>query len=136
MRVLASPGKGLFPAPGEIHLDCSCPDSAVMCKHVAAVLYGVGARLDDRPELFFTLRGVDSADLVATAAVPRLVGAARAPTIAESELSSVFGIEVDATPAAAPVAAASRAGKSRAETQRRRGGSRPGDSHASRRSHE
>lgn len=49
---------GLFPAPKEIDLACSCPDWADMCKHVAAVLYGVGARLDEKPELFFTLRGV------------------------------------------------------------------------------
>ena len=37
---------GLFPAPREIEMFCSCPDWAGMCKHVAAVLYGVGARLD------------------------------------------------------------------------------------------
>ena len=51
--------KGLFPSPKEIHMDCSCPDWATMCKHVAAVLYGVGARLDEDPLLFFKLRGVD-----------------------------------------------------------------------------
>jgi uncharacterized Zn finger protein len=54
-----SKDSGLFPAPNEIKLDCSCPDWATMCKHVAAVLYGVGARLDASPELFFTLRGVN-----------------------------------------------------------------------------
>ncbi len=57
-------GAGLFPAPNEIKLDCSCPDWASMCKHVAAVLYGVGARLDTSPELFFTLRGVNMDDLI------------------------------------------------------------------------
>jgi len=51
--------KGLFPSPKEIHMDCSCPDWADMCKHVAAVLYAVGARLDQEPMLFFRLRGVD-----------------------------------------------------------------------------
>lgn len=55
---------GLFPAPNEIKLDCSCPDWASMCKHVASVLYGVGARLDTSPELFFTLRGVNMDDLI------------------------------------------------------------------------
>ncbi len=55
---------GLFPAPNEIKLECSCPDWAVMCKHVAAVLYGTGARLDTSPELFFTLRGVNMDDLI------------------------------------------------------------------------
>ena len=51
--------KGLFPSPKDIKLSCSCPDWADMCKHVAAVLYGVGARLDASPELLFTLRGLD-----------------------------------------------------------------------------
>lgn len=56
---------GLFPKPSEIKLSCSCPDYAVMCKHVAAVLYGVGSRLDKKPELLFLLREVDQNDLVA-----------------------------------------------------------------------
>jgi uncharacterized Zn finger protein len=60
-------GDGLFPAPREIELSCSCPDWADMCKHVAAVLYGVGARLDARPELLFKLRGVDETELLASA---------------------------------------------------------------------
>lgn len=50
---------GLFPNPREISLDCSCPDRAIMCKHIAAVLYGVGVRLDENSVLFFTLRGID-----------------------------------------------------------------------------
>ena len=58
---------GLFPAPGEIKLSCSCPDSARMCKHVAASLYGVGARLDEEPRLLFVLRGVDEGELLARA---------------------------------------------------------------------
>src|SRR4029077_18551093 len=61
-------GDGLFPAPGEIHLSCSCPDWADMCKHVAAALYGVGARLDEKPEHLFLLRGVDQNELIAGAA--------------------------------------------------------------------
>jgi uncharacterized Zn finger protein len=60
-------GDGLFPAPGEIDLSCSCPDWADMCKHVAAVLYGIGARLDSSPELLFKLRGVDETELLAHA---------------------------------------------------------------------
>src|SRR5579859_3345320 len=58
---------GLFPSPREIHLDCSCPDGAYMCKHIAAVLYGIGARLDGQPELLFRLHQVDEADLIAGA---------------------------------------------------------------------
>jgi uncharacterized Zn finger protein len=57
-------GAGLFPSPREIHFDCSCPDWASMCKHVAATLYGVGARLDNDPALFFTLRSINVDDLI------------------------------------------------------------------------
>jgi len=55
---------GLFPSPKEIEFACSCPDRASICKHIAATLYGIGARLDEDPTLFFTLRGVDTADLI------------------------------------------------------------------------
>ncbi|HEY4982738.1 MAG TPA: SWIM zinc finger family protein [Pseudolabrys sp.] len=54
----------MFPRPSEIRFTCSCADYASMCKHIAAVLYGVGARLDERPELLFRLRAVDEAELV------------------------------------------------------------------------
>ena len=64
MRAVTSRRSGLFPAPAEITFHCSCPDWARMCKHVAAVLYGVGARLDTAPELLFLLRGVDPAELL------------------------------------------------------------------------
>jgi uncharacterized Zn finger protein len=56
--------EGLFPSPKEMKFSCSCPDSAVMCKHVAAALYGVGARIDENPTLFFMLRGVDFSRLL------------------------------------------------------------------------
>lgn len=55
---------GFFPTPKEIKMDCSCPDWASLCKHLAAVLYGVGAKLDKNPELIFTLRGVDVSELI------------------------------------------------------------------------
>lgn len=57
---------GLFPNPREISFHCSCPDIALMCKHVAATLYGIGARLDENPFLFFTLRGIDIDHLIDT----------------------------------------------------------------------
>ncbi len=49
---------GLFPSPKEISFNCSCPDWAIMCKHVAAVMYGIGVRFDENP-FFFELRGID-----------------------------------------------------------------------------
>jgi len=97
---------GLFPAPNEIKLECSCPDWATMCKHVAAVLYGVGARLDASPELFFTLRGVNMDDLIGEAAkkeTEKLLS--RQPEKSDriirssdnlSELSELFGIPLTA----------------------------------------
>ena len=107
MEILTRKATGLFPAPEEIQMKCSCPDWATMCKHVAAVLYGVGARLDQSPELLFKLRSVNHEDLIAQAAsAGGLVGKAdtMAGEIAESELGAVFGIEMDqsgVTPAAA-----------------------------------
>jgi uncharacterized Zn finger protein len=57
-------GAGLFPSPREIHFDCSCPDWASMCKHIAAALYGVGSRFDEDPSLFFMLRGITIDDII------------------------------------------------------------------------
>lgn len=65
-KTLFTNDEGLFPNPKEISFQCSCPDWALMCKHVAAVLYGIGARLDDNPFLFFTLRGIDVDQLIDT----------------------------------------------------------------------
>ena len=104
MSVVTDRDKGLFPLPGEISLKCSCPDWAVMCKHVAAVLYGVGARLDEKPELLFLLRGLDHEELISAeaglAAVSNGEKTDGHPRIAESELSHLFGIEITAGEAA------------------------------------
>ena len=110
MRVITDRDSGLFPAPGEIKLECSCPDWAELCKHLAAVLYGVGARLDAQPELLFVLRGVDQLELIGAAAdAPALAAAGKDASgsgMDASELADVFGIEIDAGAAAtAPVAA-------------------------------
>ena len=99
MERICRPGTGLFPAPREIKLSCSCPDWAEMCKHVAAVLYGVGARLDHSPELLFRLRRVDVEDLVsqAGAVIPTSgKGPAAGKVLDQSQLADVFGIEMDA----------------------------------------
>jgi uncharacterized Zn finger protein len=100
LAVLTHPKDGLFPEPREITMKCSCPDWAEMCKHVAAALYGVGARLDHKPELFFTLRQVDQTELLARAtsgAVSRAV-ATTGKRIAAHKLADVFGIEIDDAP--------------------------------------
>ena len=99
MGIITRKETGLFPSPAEIELKCSCPDWATMCKHVAAVLYGVGARLDQSPELLFTLRSVNHEELITQAATATdLAGktAAAGPELAESEIGAVFGIELDA----------------------------------------
>lgn len=98
MERICQPKTGLFPALKDIQLGCSCPDWATMCKHVAAVLYGVGARLDAQPELLFTLRQVDANDLVAQAAeasVQTRKTPARGKVLDDSELADVFGIDMD-----------------------------------------
>jgi uncharacterized Zn finger protein len=96
MQVVTHRDDGLFPAPSEIQLECSCPDWAGMCKHVAAVLYGIGSRLDARPELLFTLRGVDPVELLSSGTSgPKRPGRSKAKVIAEGDLGSVFGIEIE-----------------------------------------
>jgi uncharacterized Zn finger protein len=99
MEVVTDRQEGLFPLPGEIEFDCDCPDWAVMCKHVAAVLYGIGARLDENPELLFTLRGVNHEELIDTdaeAAVGAATRSGKSKRLAARDLSDVFGIEIDA----------------------------------------
>ena len=94
-------GDGLFPSPTEIKLSCSCPDWADMCKHVAAALYGVGVRLDEKPQLLFVLRDVDENEMLAgagqdsplTRAAP---GAAK--VLDESDVATLFGLEMAETP--------------------------------------
>ncbi len=99
MQIVTRPERGLFPTPKEIDLDCSCPDWADLCKHVAASLYGVGARLDQNPGLLFLLRGVDPADLISKAsaaeAVRQTAATAGAPAMSDSEVADVFGIELE-----------------------------------------
>jgi len=104
MAVVTDRDSGLFPLPGEITVDCSCPDWAVMCKHAAAVLYGVGASLDERPELLFLLRGVDHEELIDTEIGVGVAARARGGRrrIANHALAEVFDIEMseEAAPSA------------------------------------
>ncbi|MBP0639526.1 hypothetical protein [Cupriavidus sp. AcVe19-6a] len=97
MERICKPGTGLFPMPKEIRFSCSCPDWASMCKHVAAVLYGVGARLDQQPELLFALRRVEANDLVrqASAGLPKSTKRSTTSKVLDSSLvADVFGIEM------------------------------------------
>lgn len=121
MAIVTHKDDGLFPKPKEIKLSCSCPDYAGLCKHLAAVLYGIGARLDSRPELLFQLRGVDHNDLI-SAVDPAIAigspakGSGRRRALDSSALGDVFGIDLesDSTPVT-PTAAnqpAKSAGKS------------------------
>jgi len=106
MEVVTDRQEGLFPLPKEISLKCSCPDYAVMCKHVAAVLYGVGARLDTKPELLFTLRGVNHEDLIqadAEKAVAKATARGKSKRLAASEIGDVFGIELDPSDAGSSI---------------------------------
>jgi uncharacterized Zn finger protein len=92
---------GLFPASAEIQFSCDCPDWASMCKHIAAVLYGIGARLDEKPELLFTLRMVDQNDLIAKAGegFPRTrKRPSAAKRLKATDLSDIFGIEIAEVP--------------------------------------
>ena len=97
---------GLFPAPSEIDFSCDCPDWADMCKHVAAVLYGIGARLDQRPELLFALRKVDHQDLITTAGAGLPLAQSRPASkrlLGTEGLSELFGLDL-AAPSPEPAA--------------------------------
>lgn len=96
MATVTRRGAGLFPQPRQISLSCSCPDSATMCKHVAAVLYGVGWRLDSEPELLFRLRHVDPQDLTQpVGGLSALVPAEARGGLQGSDLSALFGIDLE-----------------------------------------
>jgi len=111
MEVMTRRELGLFPSPDEISMECSCPDWADMCKHLAAVMYGVGSRLDEKPELLFLLRHVDHTQLVEQASSAQLAGASASgvATVDSFDVAAVFGIELDsATPVVAKPAPAKK----------------------------
>ena len=127
MEVVTQRGEGLFPKPAEIKMKCSCPDWAGMCKHVAAVMYGIGVCLDRQPELLFLLREIDHLELIASAldATPVVAGKNShvKKTIAADDLADVFGIEMAE---AEPLAEAAEQAK--ASPVKRRGTSSPAKS--------
>lgn len=101
LKELFTERDGLFPAPREISFSCSCPDWALMCKHVAAALYGIGARLDEDPALFFELRGIEVGRFIDVAIANRVelmlknVGVKSARIIGDEEIREMFGIGLD-----------------------------------------
>jgi uncharacterized Zn finger protein len=97
MERICRQSTGLFPSPKEIKLSCSCPDWAGMCKHVAAVLYGIGARFDEHPELLFRMHAVQEEELIASAgsALPLSKKGPSASKMLDSEdLSGMFGLDI------------------------------------------
>ena len=125
MEVMTRKGEGLFPTPRQIRMKCSCPDYATMCKHVAVTLYGVGARLDEQPELLFTLREVDPSDLLgeesASSTLMKAPAGGGGRVLEGADLSGIFGIDIDlGAPAtetpAAPPGGAIRKGRAKGES--------------------
>jgi uncharacterized Zn finger protein len=129
MSVVTDRKTGIFPKPAEIAFDCDCPDYATMCKHVAAVLYGVGARLDNDPALLFQLRGVKHEELVENQiAAPAATGKGKSKRLADDNLGDVFGIDLDTTGSllSKPKTVAKTAsGKAKASTKKRPTKKRP-----------
>ncbi len=120
MRVVTHRDEGLFPKPKEISMKCTCPDWAGMCKHIAATLFGVGARLDHQPELLFVLRQVDHRKLVDAVGQIAKLGKAKQRgaerELAAGDLAEIFGIELDG---AAPTKLRSAAGPRRRDSPSR-----------------
>lgn len=97
MQIVTDPNTGLFPDPNEITLSCDCPDWADMCKHIAAVLYGIAARLDHQPELLFVLRNVDHEALISAELDMQTAtsGKSKRRRLTTQNLSSVFGVDIE-----------------------------------------
>lgn len=112
MGVVTDPAAGLFPQPGQMTFACSCPDWASMCKHVAAVLYGVGSRLDEQPQLLFLLRDVDAEQLIGASLDLPTAAESSKGRLADDKLGAIFGIELEAGDAIAAKPGASRKPKS------------------------
>ena len=125
MGVVTNDKDGLFPQSGEINFQCNCPDWADMCKHISAVMYGIGARLDTQPELLFVLRGVDHEELItADAAEQAITGSSSAQkgrrrTISTEALGDVFGVELDDSPTVPKKKAKRKAAKAKKKTTAR-----------------
>ena len=107
MSILIAKEAELLPSPHEISMSCSCPDHASMCKHIAAVLYGIGAAIDTQPEWLFSLRHVDHLQLIASATTNEILNTSQSgrTTIEESDLSTLFDIDIEKSIANPPIKA-------------------------------
>ena len=98
MELFTNKDEGLFPSPEEIKFHCSCPDWASMCKHIAATLYGIGARFDSDPTLFFHLRDIDFADLLKKSVEEKMenmlknAGKVTSRVITDTDTFELFGV--------------------------------------------
>lgn len=114
MQIVTDRKSGLFPLPADIKMHCSCPDYATMCKHVAAVMYGIGARLDSEPELLFKLRQVDHLQLIEHVDMSGLgVGESSEASIDDADLAEIFGVELELGEVPEAAASKAKAGKSK-----------------------
>ncbi len=96
MKTITDQQNGLFPLEKEISFECDCYDWASMCKHIAAALYGIGARLDVEPELIFVLRQVNHMELLHSVTYQtEMIGPAKSKVIDNQDLSDLFGIDID-----------------------------------------
>ena len=121
MTIVTDSKSGLFPKPKEIEFGCNCPDWASMCKHVAAVFYGIGVRLDAQPELLFVLRGVDHEELLAVdaGAVGAITSGRKSQQIDDGDLSDIFGVDI-AERNDSPVKPAKKAPKKRKPARKKK----------------
>ena len=98
MQELFQGKDGLFPTPREISFSCSCLDWALLCKHVAAALYGVGVRLDEQPLLFFELRGIEIGRFIDVTIANRVEamlaneGRPSSRIIEDEDIGALFGV--------------------------------------------
>jgi uncharacterized Zn finger protein len=121
MSAVCNHSTGLFPSAKEINYSCDCPDWAEMCKHIAAVLYGVGSRLDSDPQSLFSLRGVNYKELidVGKAVTSATKTTSKRRRIASDELSEVFDVDMSVSKKNAKTVKAKSTKKPRAETKKR-----------------
>ena len=131
MERICRENNGLFPSPKEIQFSCSCPDWAYMCKHVAAALYGIGARLDRQPELLFRLHKLDEKELIGSAGRELPLAKKRGDSgkiLSTGDLSEIFGLDLAKSSAPTSALSATRAShnKSAKELRGRKYVVRPG----------